>query len=181
MTIQIKHGDDARQWMVSGVNIAVNTAKVTLGPRGRNVVLQQSYGAPKITKDGVEVIKSIDLENIWENLGAKMVADVSSKTADDAGDGTTTAAVLAQGILIEGIKDVVAGRNPMDLKRGIDLGAAAVVEELKKMSRPTKDSKAIEQVGTISANSDEAIGRQIAEAMGKVGKEGVITVEEGKS
>ena len=175
----VKFSDDARHRMVHGVNILANAVKVTLGPKGRNVVLEKSFGAPTITKDGVSVAKEIELEDKFENMGAQMVKEVSSQTSDIAGDGTTTATVLAQSILAEGMKAVAAGMNPMDLKRGIDKATIAVVEELKKLSKPCADDKAIAQVGTISANADEAIGRIIADAMSKVGKEGVITVEEG--
>jgi len=176
---EVKFGDDARQRMMNGVNILANAVKVTLGPKGRNVVLDKSFGAPTITKDGVSVAKEIELKDKFENMGAQMVKEVSSQTSDTAGDGTTTATVLAQSILTEGMKAVAAGMNPMDLKRGIDKAVIAAVEELKKMSKPCADDKAIAQVGTISANSDNAIGDIIAEAMSKVGKEGVITVEEG--
>ncbi len=176
---EVKFGDDARARMFAGVNVLANAVKVTLGPKGRNVILDKSFGAPTVTKDGVSVAKEIELENKFENMGAQMVKEVASQTSDIAGDGTTTATVLAQAILREGLKSVAAGMNPMDLKRGIDKGAAAIVEELKKLSRPCADSKAIAQVGTISANSDEAVGKIIADAMDKVGKEGVITVEEG--
>ncbi len=177
----VRFGSEARQQMMRGVNILANAVKVTLGPKGRNVVLEKSYGAPTITKDGVSVAKEIELENRFENMGAQMVKEVASKTSDTAGDGTTTATVLAQTIITEGMKAVAAGMNPMDLKRGIDKAVTAAVEELKKMSKPCTDDKAIAQVGTISANSDEAIGRIIADAMAKVGKEGVITVEEGST
>jgi len=176
---EVKFGDDARHRMLAGVNVLANAVKVTLGPKGRNVVLDKSFGAPTITKDGVSVAKEIELADKFENMGAQMVKEVSSQTSDIAGDGTTTATVLAQAILTEGMKAVAAGMNPMDLKRGIDKAMKAVVESLKKMSKPCSDDKAIAQVGTISANSDEEIGQIIAEAMGKVGKEGVITVEEG--
>jgi chaperonin GroEL len=175
----VKFSDDARGKMFAGVNVLANAVKVTLGPKGRNVILDKSFGAPTVTKDGVSVAKEIELEDKFENMGAQMVKEVASQTSDIAGDGTTTATVLAQAILREGLKSVAAGMNPMDLKRGIDKGAAAIVEELKKLSQPCEDSKAIAQVGTISANSDEAVGEIIAEAMDKVGKEGVITVEEG--
>ena len=175
----VKFGDDARVRMVRGVNILANAVKVTLGPKGRNVVLEKSYGAPTITKDGVSVAKEIELEDKFENMGAQMVKEVASQTSDIAGDGTTTATVLAQAILREGMKAVASGMNPMDLKRGIDKAVIAAVEELKKISKPCTDDKSIAQVGTISANADEAIGRIIADAMAKVGKEGVITVEEG--
>ena len=178
---EVKFSDDARQLMVKGVNTLANAVKVTLGPKGRNVVLEKSFGAPTITKDGVSVAKEIELENKFENMGAQMVKEVSSQTSDVAGDGTTTATVLAQAILREGMKAVTAGMNPMDLKRGIDKAVIAAVEELKNLSKPCTDSKAIAQVGTISANSDEAIGKIIADAMEKVGKDGVITVEEGSS
>ena len=175
----IRFGEDARTKMVRGVNILANAVKATLGPKGRNVVLQKSFGAPTITKDGVSVAKEIELADAFENMGAQMVKEVASKTNDIAGDGTTTATVLAQALIREGAKAVAAGMNPMDLKRGIDQAVKAAVEELKKLSKPTADDKAIAQVGTISANSDESIGNIIAEAMKKVGKEGVITVEEG--
>ena len=176
---EIKFGEGARQKMLKGVNTLADAVKVTLGPKGRNVVIDKSFGAPTVTKDGVSVAKEIELEDKMENMGAQLVKEVSSKTSDVAGDGTTTATVLAQAILREGIKSVSAGLNPMDLKRGIDKGVEAAVEELKNLSKPCDDSKAIAQVGTISANSDNAIGEIIAEAMDKVGKEGVITVEEG--
>jgi chaperonin GroEL len=176
---ELKFHEDARSRMMHGVSVLANAVKVTLGPRGRNVVLEKSFGAPTITKDGVTVAKEIELKDKFENMGAQMVREVASKTADDAGDGTTTATVLAQSILKEGMKAVAAGMNPMDLKRGIDKAVGAAVEELKKLSKPCTDDKSIAQVGTISANSDEAIGNSIAEAMKKVGKEGVITVEEG--
>lgn len=175
----VRFGDESRAKMLNGVNILANAVKVTLGPKGRNVVLDKSFGAPTITKDGVSVAKEIELENKFENMGAQMVKEVASQTSDIAGDGTTTATVLAQAILVEGMKLVAAGMNPMDLKRGIDKGVVSVVAELKKLSKPCNDDKAIAQVGTISANSDEEIGRIIADAMKKVGKEGVITVEEG--
>ncbi|MDH5299912.1 MAG: chaperonin GroEL [Gammaproteobacteria bacterium] len=171
----------ARQKMLAGVNVLANAVKVTLGPKGRNVVLEKGYGAPTVTKDGVSVAKEINLEDKFENMGVQMVKEVSSKTADVAGDGTTTATVLAQSILNEGMKAVASGMNPMDLKRGIDKATAAAVADLKKQSKPCTDNKAIEQVGTISANSDHTIGGLIAQAMEKVGKEGVITVEEGSS
>ena len=175
----VKFGEDARQRMVRGVNILANAVKVTLGPKGRNVVLDKAFGAPTMTKDGVSVAKEIELEDKFENMGAQMVKEVSSHTSDVAGDGTTTATVLAQAIVREGMKSVAAGMNPMDLKRGIDKAVIAAVEELKRISKPCQDNKSIAQVGTISANTDENIGNIIAEAMGKVGKEGVITVEEG--
>ena len=177
----IRFGEDARSRMVRGVNVLANAVKATLGPKGRNVVLEKSFGAPTITKDGVSVAKEIELADKFENMGAQMVKEVASKTSDNAGDGTTTATVLAQALIREGSKGVAAGMNPMDLKRGIDQAVRAAVEELKKMSKPTTDDKAIAQVGTISANSDESIGNIIADAMKKVGKEGVITVEEGNS
>jgi chaperonin GroEL len=176
---EVRFSDDARQRMMRGVNVLANAVRVTLGPKGRNVVLEKSFGAPTVTKDGVSVAKEIELEDKFENMGVQMVKEVASQTSDAAGDGTTTATVLAQAILREGLKAVAAGFNPMDLKRGIDKGAIAIVEELKKLSKPCEDDKSIAQVGTISANSDEEIGQIIAEAMGKVGKEGVITVEEG--
>jgi chaperonin GroEL len=175
----IRFGEDARTRMVRGVNILANAVKATLGPKGRNVVLEKSFGAPTITKDGVSVAKEIELADKFENMGAQMVKEVASKTSDNAGDGTTTATVLAQALIREGSKAVAAGMNPMDLKRGIDKAVVAAVAELKKISKPTADDKAIAQVGTISANSDSNIGDIIAEAMKKVGKEGVITVEEG--
>ena len=177
---EVKFGADARQLMVKGVNTLANAVKVTLGPKGRNVVLDKSFGAPTVTKDGVSVAKEIELEDKFENMGAQMVKEVASHTSDAAGDGTTTATVLAQAILREGMKSVTAGMNPMDLKRGVDKAVAAAVEELKKMSSPCDDDKAIAQVGTISANSDKSVGDIIAEAMKKVGKEGVITVEDGR-
>ena len=176
---EVKFGADAHSLMVDGVNILANAVKVTLGPKGRNVVLDKSYGAPTVTKDGVSVAKEIELENKFENMGAQMVKEVASHTSDDAGDGTTTATVLAQAILREGMKSVAAGMNPMDLKRGIDQAVSVAVEELKAMSSACDDDKAIAQVGTISANSDASVGGIIAEAMQKVGKEGVITVEDG--
>ncbi len=175
----VKFGDDARSRMLEGVNILSNAVKVTLGPKGRNVVLDKSFGAPTVTKDGVSVAKEIELKDKFENMGAQMVKEVASQTSDEAGDGTTTATVLAQSILTEGLKSVAAGMNPMDLKRGIDKAVTAAVESIKSMATPCKDNKAIAQVGTISANSDSAVGDIIAEAMDKVGKEGVITVEEG--
>ncbi|MBW8899351.1 MAG: chaperonin GroEL [Massilia sp.] len=174
-------GDVARAKMVEGVNILANAVKVTLGPKGRNVVLERSFGAPTVTKDGVSVAKEIELKDKLMNMGAQMVKEVASKTSDNAGDGTTTATVLAQAIVREGMKFVAAGMNPMDLKRGIDKAVTATVEELKKIAKPTTTSKEIAQVGTISANSDSSVGERIAEAMEKVGKEGVITVEDGKS
>jgi chaperonin GroEL len=176
---EVRFSDDARTRMVRGVNLLANAVKATLGPKGRNAVLEKSFGAPTVTKDGVSVAKEIELKDKFENMGAQMVKEVASSTSDEAGDGTTTATVLAQAIIREGMKAVASGINPMDVKRGVDLAVIATVEELKKLSKPCKDSKAIAQVGTISANSDEAIGKKIAEAMEKVGKEGVITVEEG--
>ncbi len=177
----ITYGSKARQAMLKGVNTLANAVKVTLGPKGNNAVLNKSFGPPLVTKDGVTVAKEIELTDKFENMGAQMVKEVASKTSDVAGDGTTTATVLAQAIFAEGQKLVAAGANPMAIKRGIDRGTSAVVEALKKLSKPTKDRKEIEQVGTISANNDETIGRMISEAMEKVGKEGVITVEEAKS
>jgi len=176
---EVKFSDEARHRMAAGVNILANAVKVTLGPKGRNVVLEKSFGAPTITKDGVSVAKEIELEDKFENMGAQMVKEVSSQTSDIAGDGTTTATVLAQSILAEGMKAVASGMNPMDLKRGIDKAVTVAVNALKDLSKPCEDDNAIAQVGTISANSDESIGRIIADAMSKVGKEGVITVEEG--
>ena len=178
---QVLFGDDARTKMVRGINILANAVKVTLGPKGRNVVLERSFGGPTVTKDGVSVAKEIELKDKFENMGAAMVREVASKTSDNAGDGTTTATVLAQAIVDEGMKFVAAGMNPMDLKRGIDKAVAAAITELKKLSKPTTTNKEIAQVGAISANSDEEIGQIISEAMDKVGKEGVITVEDGKS
>ena len=172
-------GDDARVRMARGVNILANAVKVTLGPKGRNAILDKSFGAPTITKDGVSVAKEIELKDKFENMGAQMVKEVASHTSDVAGDGTTTATVLAQSIVNEGLKAVAAGMNPMDLKRGIDLAVIKAVEAIVASATPCTDNKAIAQVGTISANSDESVGEIIAEAMGKVGKEGVITVEEG--
>ena len=177
----VRFSEDSRARMSAGVNILANAVKVTLGPKGRNVVLEKSFGAPTVTKDGVSVAKEIELEDKFENMGAQMVKEVASKTSDVAGDGTTTATVLAQAMMREGLKAVAAGMNPMDLKRGIDKAVGSAVDGLRGLSKPTKDSTAIAQVGTISANGDEAIGSIIAEAMEKVGKEGVITVEEGKS
>jgi len=177
----VKFSDAARNRMMTGVNVLANAVKVTLGPKGRNVVLEKSFGAPTMTKDGVSVAKEIELKDKFENMGAQMVKEVASKTSDVAGDGTTTATVLAQAMVREGLKAVAAGMNPMDLKRGIDKAVVTTVEQLKALSKPCSDNKEIAQVGTISANSDESIGEIIAEAMGKVGKEGVITVEEGKS
>ena len=178
---QVLFGDSARTKMVEGVNILADAVKVTLGPKGRNVVLERSFGGPTVTKDGVSVAKEIELKDKFQNMGAQMVKEVASRTADNAGDGTTTATVLAQSIVREGMKYVVAGMNPMDIKRGIDKATAAAIEELRNISKPTSSNKEIAQVATISANSDESIGTIIAEAMDKVGKEGVITVEDGKS
>src|ERR671917_1303266 len=177
----VSFGGDARARMVEGVNILANAVKVTLGPKGRNVVLERSFGGPTVTKDGVSVAKEIELKDKFENMGAQMVKEVASKTSDVAGDGTTTATVLAQAIVREGMKFVASGMNPMDLKRGIDKAVIAVVEELKKISKPCSSSKEIAQVGAISANADPNIGKIISDAMDKVGKEGVITVEDGKS
>ena len=178
---QVLFGDDARVRMVRGINTLANAVKVTLGPKGRNVVLERAFGGPLVTKDGVTVAKEIDLKDKFENMGAQMVREVASKTNDNAGDGTTTATVLAQAIVCEGMKYVAAGMNPMDLKRGIDKAVAAAIEELRKISRPTTTSKEVAQVGAISANSDQEIGDIISQAMDKVGKEGVITIEDGKS
>nr|AAB34346.1 GroEL [Pseudomonas aeruginosa] len=176
---EVKFGDSARKKMLVGVNVLADAVKATLGPKGRNVVLDKSFGAPTITKDGVSVAKEIELKDKFENMGAQLVKDVASRPTDAAGDGTTTATVLAQAIVNEGLKAVAAGMNPMDLKRGIDKATVAIVAQLKELAKPCADTKAIAQVGTISANSDESIGQIIAEAMEKVGKEGVITVEEG--
>jgi chaperonin GroEL len=178
---EVRFGDDARQRMLAGVNILANAVKVTLGPKGRNVVLEKSFGAPTITKDGVSVAKEIELSDKFENMGAQMVKEVSSQTSDIAGDGTTTATVLAQAMVREGLKAVAAGMNPMDLKRGIDKATTAAIEELRNLSKPCETEGQIAQVGSISANSDESIGNIIADAMSKVGKEGVITVEEGSA
>ncbi len=177
---EVKFEIDARTRMLKGVDILANAVKVTLGPKGRNVVIDKSFGAPRITKDGVTVAKEIELEDKFENMGAQMVKEVASKTNDTAGDGTTTATILSQAIVREGLKSVAAGMNPMDLKRGIDAAVTKVVEEIKGMSRPVKDSAEVAQVGTISANGEAEIGKQIADAMQKVGNEGVITVEENK-
>ena len=176
---EVKFSDDARSRMANGVNVLANAVKQTLGPKGRNVILDKSFGAPTVTKDGVSVAKEIELEDKFENMGAQMVKEVASKTSDVAGDGTTTATVLAQAIVREGLKAVTAGTNPMDIKRGIDKTVIAIVEQLQSMSKPCEDTKAISQVGSISANADEDIGNIIAKSMEKVGKEGVITVEEG--
>ena len=178
---QVYFAEDARTRIVRGVNVLANAVKTTMGPKGRNVVLDRSFGAPTVTKDGVSVAKEIELKDKFENIGAQLVKEVASKTSDNAGDGTTTATVLAQSIVEEGLKYVAAGINPMDLKRGIDKAVAVTVEELQKISRPCTTTKEIAQVGSISANSDESIGKIIADAMDKVGKEGVITVEDGKS
>ncbi|EPI0971459.1 chaperonin GroEL, partial [Neisseria gonorrhoeae] len=177
----VQFGNEVRQKMVNGANILANAVRVTLGPKGRNVVVDRAFGGPHITKDGVTVAKEIELKDKFENMGAQMVKEVASKTNDVAGDGTTTATVLAQSIVAEGMKYVTAGMNPTDLKRGIDKAVAALVEELKNIAKPCDTSKEIAQVGSISANSDEQVGAIIAEAMEKVGKEGVITVEDGKS
>ncbi|MBL4674209.1 MAG: chaperonin GroEL, partial [Arenicella sp.] len=178
---EVKFGDDARAKILAGVNVLADAVKITLGPKGRNVVLDKAFGAPTVTKDGVSVAKEIELEDKFENMGAQLVKEVASKTNDVAGDGTTTATVLAQAMVKEGLKAVAAGMNPMDIKRGIDKAVIAAVAELKKLSKPCEDAKEIAQVGTVSANSDETVGNIIAEAMDKVGKEGVITVEEGQS
>jgi chaperonin GroEL len=177
---EIIYDTSARDKILAGVNALANAVKVTLGPRGRNVVIEKSFGAPTVTKDGVTVAKEITLEDRFENMGAQMVREVAAKTSDVAGDGTTTATVLAQAIYREGSKMVAAGHNPMDLKRGIEAAVEAVIDRLSKLSKATKDPREIAQVGTISANGDEQIGKLIAEAMEKVGKEGVITVEEAK-
>jgi chaperonin GroEL len=176
---EVSFNDEARQRMFRGVNVLANAVKATLGPKGRNAIIEKSFGAPTITKDGVSVAKEIELTDKLENMGAQLVKEVASNTADEAGDGTTTATVLAQAIIREGLKAVAVGANPMDLKRGIDKATAVAVEELRKLSTPCKDSKAISQVATISANADQDIGQNIADAMAKVGKEGVITIEEG--
>ncbi|TMH76197.1 MAG: chaperonin GroEL, partial [Betaproteobacteria bacterium] len=177
----VRFHESARHKMLAGVNVLADAVRVTLGPKGRNVILERSYGAPTITKDGVSVAKEIELKDKFENMGAQMVKEVASKTSDVAGDGTTTATVLAQSIVKEGMKFVASGMNPMDLKRGIDKSVIAVVEELKKISKACTTSKEIAQVGAISANADDEIGKIISDAMEKVGKEGVITVEDGKS
>lgn len=176
---EVKFGDSGRKKMLAGVNVLADAVKATLGPKGRHVILERSYGAPSITKDGVSVAKEIELQDRFENMGAQLVKDVASKANDEAGDGTTTATVLAQAIVNEGLKAVAAGMNPMDLKRGIDKATIAIVEQIKLLAKPCTDNKAIAQVGTISANADASIGDIIANAMEKVGKEGVITVEEG--
>src|ERR1043165_4150307 len=176
----VRFGSDARERMLRGVDILANAVKVTLGPKGRNVVLDKAFGAPRITKDGVTVAKEIELGDKFENMGAQMVREVASKTSDQAGDGTTTATVLAQAIVREGAKAVAAGMNPMDLKRGIDIAVESVVEDLKKNSKRVTSNEEIAQVGTISANGDLEIGKMISDAMQKVGNEGVITVEEAK-
>ncbi|NCX94464.1 MAG: chaperonin GroEL, partial [Gammaproteobacteria bacterium] len=181
MAVRIQYGSEAHQSMLKGLNQLANTVRVTLGPRGRNVVIESKFGAPKITKDGVTVAKEIELEDQFENLGAQMVREVASKTGEVAGDGTTTATVLTQGMVNEGMKAVAAGMNPMDLKRGMDKAVRALVEQLKSQSAPCTDNKAIEQVATISANSDSAIGSLIAGAMARVGREGVITVQDGST
>ena len=178
---EVKFSVEARDKMLHGVDILANAVKVTLGPKGRNVVIDKSFGAPRITKDGVTVAKEIELENKFENMGAQMVREVASKTSDIAGDGTTTATVLAASIVKEGAKAVAAGMNPMDLKRGVDLAVEAIVEELKKNSKKVTSNEEIAQVGTVSANGDAEIGKFLADAMKKVGNEGVITVEEAKS
>ena len=175
---EVKFGNSARQKMLTGINVLADAVKVTLGPKGRNVVLDKSFGAPTVTKDGVSVAKEIELEDNFENMGAQMVKEVASQTSDVAGDGTTTATVLAQAIFREGLKSVAAGFNPMDLKRGIDKATGVIIENLQSLSVPCSDDTSIAQVGTISANSDTDVGEVIAEAMQKVGKEGVITVEE---
>ncbi|MDE0005832.1 MAG: chaperonin GroEL [Rhodospirillaceae bacterium] len=181
MAKEVRFADEARQRMLKGVNVLASAVKVTLGPKGRNVVVEKSFGAPTVTKDGVSVAKEIELEDKFENMGVQMVKEVASQTSDAAGDGTTTATVLAQAVLREGLKAVAAGFNPMDLKRGVDKASAAVVKELQALSLPCEDDRSIAQVGTISANADHEIGNNIAEAMDKVGKEGVITVEEGSA
>src|SRR6202021_2633643 len=175
----VRFSDDARARMFKGVNGLANAVKVTLGPKGRNAVLDKGFGAPTVTKDGVSVAKEIELKDKFENMGAQMVKEVASNTSDEAGDGTTTATLLAQAIIREGLKAVASGRNPMDIKRGIDKAVTATIEELKKLSKPCKDNKAIAQVGTISANSDESIGKTIADALARAGKEGGLRAEEG--
>src|SRR5712671_2065664 len=181
MAKQVVHGEDSRAAILRGINQLAEAVKITLGPKGRNVVIDKKFGSPTITKDGVTVAKEIELKDSYENMGAQMVKEVASKTSDNAGDGTTTATVLAQAIVRDGMKNVTAGANPMGLKRGIDKAVDAVVEDLKRMSKSTKDKKEIEQVASIAANNDKTIGSLIAEAMEKVGKDGVITVEESKS
>src|ERR1700686_3730640 len=181
MAKRITYGEEARQAILRGVNKLADAVKVTLGPKGRNVVIEKKFGSPTVTKDGVTVAKEIELQDPLENMGAQMVREVASKTSDLAGDGTTTATVLAQAIYREGIKNVAAGANPMDLKRGIDKAVEVVVEELKKISKPVKSHKEQEQIASVSANNDKKIGALIAEAMEKVGKDGVVTVEEAKS
>ncbi|MBL8895132.1 MAG: chaperonin GroEL, partial [Rhizobiales bacterium] len=178
---ELRFGGDARERMLRGVDILANAVKVTLGPKGRNVIIDKSFGAPRTTKDGVTVAKEVELEDKFENMGAQMVREVASKTNDVAGDGTTTACVLAQAIVREGAKSVAAGMNPMDVKRGIDMAVATAIEDIKKRSKKVKSSEEIAQVGTISSNGDSFIGQEIANAMQKVGNEGVITVEEAKS
>eukprot|EP01034_Spumella_vulgaris_P005395 gene5395-6880_t len=178
---EVKFGDSARKKMLTGVNVLADAVKATLGPKGRNVIIEKSFGAPTITKDGVSVAKEIELEDRFENMGAQLVKDVASRANDDAGDGTTTATVLAQAIVNEGYKAVAAGMNPMDLKRGIDLAVDAAVEDIKARAKKITGTDEVAQVGTISANGDKSIGKMIAEAMKKVGNEGVITVEEAKS
>ena len=178
---EIISGHDARSEMIAGANALADAVKVTMGPKGRNVVLDKSFGAPTVTKDGVSVAKEIEFAEKFKNMGAQMIKEAASQTSDNAGDGTTTATVLASAIVVEGNKSVAAGMNPMDLKRGIDKAVEAIVAQLEKMSKGCKDGKSIEQVGTISANSDKGVGQIISEAMEKVGKEGVITVEEGSS
>src|ERR1043166_2186544 len=177
----VKFGGDARDKLLRGVDILADAVKVTLGPKGRNVVIEKSFGAPRSTKDGVTVAKEIELSDKFENMGAQMVREVAQKTNDAAGDGTTTATVLAQAIVREGAKSVAAGMNPMDLKRGIDIAVSAVVRDIEKRAKPVASSSEVAQVGTISANGDASVGKMIAEAMAKVGNEGVITVEEAKS
>src|SRR4249919_640411 len=181
MAKQVVHGEESRAAILRGINQLADAVKITLGPKGRNVVIDKKFGSPTITKDGVTVAKEIELKDKYENMGAQMLKEVASKTSDVAGDGTTTATVLAQAIVREGLKNVTAGANPMGLKRGIDKAVEAVIEELKKMSKSTKDKKEIAQVATIASNNDKTIGSLIAEAMEKVGKDGVITVEESKS
>src|SRR5690349_1688463 len=177
----VRFNDDARQRMFKGANVLANAVKATLGPRGRNAVLEKSYGAPTITKDGVSVAKEIELKDKFENMGAQMLKEVASNTSDEAGDGTTTATVLAQAIVREGLKAVASGRSPIDIKRGIDKAVAIAIDELKKLSKPCKDTRNIAQVGTISANADESIGNALARAMERVGTEGTIKIEEGSA